>query len=99
MSKEVARDLGAFRAVHDRDTVIPNKIKAALEAMRKIGPEHWEYEVEFIKRAGISNTDLARYRAQFEPYIIDAISVGKSHGAKRIWFADPKVAAKARINE
>jgi hypothetical protein len=99
MTKETARDLGAYRAVHDRDTVIPNKIRAALEAMRKIGPEHWDYEVEFMKRAGISTTDLTRYRAQFEAHIVDVINIGKSHGVKRIWFADPKVASKARINE
>jgi hypothetical protein len=95
MSKAVARTLADFRSVHDRNVVVPNKIKAALAAMLKEGPEHYEYESDLMKRAQISQTDLGEFRDQFAEHIVIAPAVhGKT--ARRVWFASPKVAAKAR---
>lgn len=94
MSK--SRTLSDFRAAHDQNVIIPTKIRAALAAMLKEGPEQWEYELEFLKRAGVSTTQLAQFRDQFEAHVVVA-GTGKS-GGKRVWFADPKIAKKVRDN-
>jgi hypothetical protein len=86
------KTLADFRAVHDKSVVIPNKIKARLAAMLKIGPEEHDYESDFLRAAQVSNTDIGTHRQQFERHIV---SVGGKN-PKRVWFADPKVAAKAR---
>jgi len=95
MAKTKAKTVADWRAVHDKDVVVPQKIQAALEAMLKEGPENWEYSVDFIKLAGISTTDLAKYREQFIKHIVTTPSIhGKS--PRDVWFANPKVAAKIR---
>jgi hypothetical protein len=79
--------------------VIPNKIKAALEKMGKDhGPEHYEYESDFIKLAGIHGGDLSAHRTAFEDFIVDArpIGSGNSRAARRVWFATVKAAKAAR---
>ena len=93
-SKDAARNLNDFRAAHDKNVIVPNKINAALADMLKEGPENWSYEADFIRRAGISQTDMGLFRDQFEEYIVQA---GDSRQAKRVWFADKKVAAKVRL--
>ena len=89
------RTLTDFRAAHDKNVIVPNKIKAALESLKKIGPEHHEYEAEFIKLSGVSQTDMGLFRDQFSEHIVETPA---QHGrsSKRVWFADPKVAAKVR---
>lgn len=82
-----------FRAAHDKNVIIPSKIRAALAAMLKEGPENFEYEADFLRRAGVSNTDIGMFRSQFEKGHI--VEVG-GRKMKRVWFADPKVARKAR---
>lgn len=89
-----AKTLSDFRASHDKNTVVPNKIKAALAAMLKEGPEQYEYETDFMRRAGLSCTDLGQFRPQFENDHV--VNVGTERAPKRVWFADPKVARKAR---
>jgi len=88
-----AKTLADFRSVHDRNVVIPQKINNALVAMFKEGAENWEYEVDFVRRAGISQTDLGQFRAKFEDNIVN---VGSERNPKRVWFADKKAATKAR---
>lgn len=93
--KTVARTVTDFRNAHDRDVIVPRKIKAALETMAKIGPEHHEYEIDFMKLAGISSGEIAKYRAQFEAHIVEAPAAhGKS--VKRVYFGNAKTAAKLR---
>lgn len=88
-----AKSLNDFRAAHDKNVIVPDKIRKALAAMLKEGPENYEYEAEFIRRAGVSQTDMGTFRAQFEDYIVN---VATERAPKRVWFADPKVAKKAR---
>lgn len=85
------KDLAAFRAVHDRNVVVPTKINAGLEALKKSG-DAWEYEGEFMKRAGISQTDVGQFRPQFEAHVVET----KGKSAKRAWFHDVKAAAEMR---
>jgi hypothetical protein len=55
-------------------------------------PENWLYEGEFMKRAGISQTDLGMFRDQFAEHVIET----SGRNAKKVWFASTKVAAKVR---
>lgn len=96
MAQAKARTLAEFRAVHDRNVVIPDKIKAALAELLKIGPEHYEYESEFIKRAAISQSDIGAFREQFADHVLEAKIPGKGSNARRVWFGDKKVAARLR---
>lgn len=97
------RTLSDFRAAHDKDVVIPNKIRAALEAMAKEHAERWCYEGEdpdvgpgILKRTGISTTDLGRYRERFEAHIVVVPGRNGKSQAKRVWFATIKAAEAAR---
>lgn len=93
MPKAVVKNLSDFRSAHDRNVVVPQKINNALVAMFKEGAENWEYEADLVRRAGISQTDLGAFRAKFEDHIVDT---GSAKKPKRVWFADKKVATKAR---
>lgn len=93
MAKPAAKNLADFRASHDPAVVVPNRIKSAIDSLRKDGPEAWEYEKDFLMRAHINAQQVAGYREQFLPHIVAVRSNGVE---KRIWFADPKVASKAR---
>lgn len=103
VKQKAPRTLATFRAAHDRETVITNKIRAALEALAKEeGPEGYAYESNdaegrptMLKRAGISLTDLALYREQFSAYIVELSNNSRDRG-KRVWFATPKAAKAAR---
>jgi hypothetical protein len=95
MAKVQAKTLADFRAAHDKNVIIPNKIRDALAKMAKIHPEQYEYEAEFIKLAGISQTDLGNFRTKFEKHIVVTSAVGGRSG-KRVWFATEKAAKAAR---
>lgn len=89
------KNLADFRAAHDKNVIVPTKIKNALVEMEaEGGAENWDYEPDFIKRAGISITDVNQFRDQFSSHIAEAKSGSKS--VKRAWFVSPKIAAKAR---
>ena len=90
--KASGRTLADWRSVHDPDVVVPAKIRKALDDMRAEGEENWEYENDLMRRAGISTTNLSRYRPQFETHIVE--TTGRN--PKRVWFASPKIAEKAR---
>lgn len=95
------RSVATFRAAHNRNVVIPNKIRAALAKMEADhGPEHYEYESDFIKLAGIGGSDLNGHRDAFVAHIVEAkpIGMGNSRGVRRAWFATVK-AAKAASGE
>lgn len=92
MSKPV-KNLASFRAAHDRSVIVPAKIRAALASLRAAdGEQGWEYEGVFIKRAGISQTDVGAHREQFSDHVVET----KGKGAKRAWFVSVKIATEAR---
>lgn len=86
------KSLADFRAVHDKSVIVPGKIKAALDAMAKDGPDNWEYEADFLRRAGVANSDVGGYREQFKDHVVQ---VGGKQ-PKRVWVATVKAAAKFR---
>lgn len=91
-AKPTAKTLDDFRAAHDRNVIVPTKIRTALKEMLDEGPENWAYEAEFMRRAGISQADMGMFREHFEEHVVE--TSGKN--AKRVWFADAKVASKVR---
>jgi hypothetical protein len=91
-----ARTVTDFRSAHDTNVIVPNKIKMAFEAMLKEGPEQWDYEGDFVKRADISNTQLGAFREQFLDHIVEAAGMSSGRAGRRVWFADAKIAKKIR---
>ena len=91
-TKGPARTLSEFRAAHDPNVMIPQRIRKALADMLKEHPECWAYEQEFLSRAAVSNNLISAYRDEFSEYIVET----RGKNPKRVWFADPKIAAKAR---
>ena len=85
---KLGKSLQDFRAEHDKSYIVPKKIKDALE---KLG-DGWEYEVHFLRLAGLSVTDLAAYRDQFESH---TVLVG-GRNAKRVWVGTAKLATQMR---
>jgi len=97
MSK--ARTGADFAAKHVRSTSVETKIKAVLDKMKAIGPEHWEYETDLTKPPyGVGSRDLADYRDRFAGYwVLTEVQDGEK--PRRVWFGDPKVAARYRMKE
>ncbi len=91
MSSKV-KTIADFRAAHDKNVIVPTKIKAALDSMAKEHPESWLYEQELLKRAGLCTTDLAMFRDQFQDYIVET----SGRVSKRVWFASIASANKIK---
>jgi hypothetical protein len=85
------KDLEMFRAAHDRSFIIPRRIKDALATLG----ESWEYEAEFIKRCGLSQSDFALYRDQFADFFVETANSHRSRG-KRVWAGSKAFATRLR---
>lgn len=81
------RSLQDFRAEHDKDFIVPRKIR---EALKLLGGG-WEYEAQFAKLAGVSLADLGNYRDAFSEHVVPLRRDGK-----RAWAATAAVAARMR---
>jgi hypothetical protein len=99
---KTAKTLDQFRAKYDDTVRVPTQIRAALASLLAEGRDAWEEEGPtadgpgFIKRCGdrVGNTHIAKYRDQFAKHLVKVREKGKND--KWVWFADPKVASKAR---
>lgn len=87
--------LDSFRNQFDKRVIVPNKVRAAFAAMAKDSPEAWLEEADFADKAGVTKEELRPHREEFDTHIVEVKLKGRS-APKRIWFADSKVAAKAR---
>lgn len=85
------KDLEMFRAAHDKSYIVPRRIKEALAALG----DSWEYEAEFIKRCGVSQTDFAAYREQFADFYVETAGSTSGRG-KRVWAGTKTFTAKLR---
>lgn len=96
MAKKTAKTLADFKAEYDPDIRIPAQIRKGLESLLAEGREAWEYDADFIKRCGspISNTNITPYREMFAKHVV--LVKHERKNSKRVWFADVKIAAKAR---
>lgn len=91
------KDKAAFRSQFDPNVIVPNKIRAGLDSLKKSeGADGWEEEIHFLKRCGINAQAVSPHRDSFKAHIVEA----KKPGGRpvNVWFADPKVAAVERKN-
>lgn len=89
-TKAPKKSLDVFRASHDKSIIVPKKIADCFAAMAKAG-DAFEYEGDFVKRAGLSQAELGTFRDQYTAHIVR--TSGKN--AKNVWFHDVKTAAEA----
>jgi hypothetical protein len=86
------KTLADLRARHDRNVVVPNRIRQALEALKKSG-DHYAYEADFQKlvKPPIAQMDIAKFREQFADYWVDLPVIPGATGGnyRRAWFATP----------
>ena len=82
------KTLADFRAVYDKATIIPSRIKAQLKVL---GSGGWCYEVEFAKDAGVSLSDLGNFREAFIDHVVPV-----ERGARRAWAGTPETAKTMR---
>lgn len=90
MDVQKGRNLESFRKTFDKSVIVPDRIRAGLAALG----DSWEYEVDFIKRCGLSTTDFSRFRDQFEDFMVEIRS--GSQRQRRVWAGTKKFAAKLR---
>lgn len=84
-----------FRSLYDPSVVVPSRIKSALDQLAQEGPEQWEYEADFLKRANVTPVQLNSYRDQFAAHYVEAPAQGRRTGI-RVWFGTVKAAKAAR---
>lgn len=94
--KPKAKTLADAKRLHDPDTVIRTKIESRFAEMLKIHPEEWDYEIDFIRGAGISQKNASDYREHYKKHIAVTEKISGERSGKTLWFADPRVAAKFR---
>jgi hypothetical protein len=80
------RSLSEFRNTYDKSTIVPSKLKAAIKAL---GSQGWEYEVQFIRMAGVSPSDVGNFRDEFAEYIVATRD-------RRVWAGSVKTAQQMR---
>jgi hypothetical protein len=90
-SRASGKSLEEFRSAHDKNYIVPKKIE---DALKKLG-DSWEYEIDFMKMAGVSTTDMVTFREQFENHIV-AVKVNGSSHRKNVWAGTVAFAAKLR---
>lgn len=84
---KAGNSLDDFRQKHDKSFIVPTKIK---EALKKLG-NAWMYESDFIRMAGLSQSDFANFR---EPFVDDhALVVERT---KRVWCGSKAMTEKLR---
>jgi hypothetical protein len=83
----VGRSIDEFENVFSSEKIVTDRINSGLE---KLG-DGWEYERDFTKLCGISQTELGRYREQFVDY-----QVKIPRDSKRIWAGTIEAANKMR---
>lgn len=78
-----------IRSKHDLDYIIPQAIEKAIE---KLGEEYSLYELDFCKLAGISTSNIAKYRDQYEEYWCTP----RDSKTTRIWCGSVEMANSVR---
>lgn len=99
------RNIASFKAETDPTVILPNKLRAALDRLKKDGGAE-AYAYEFTDKtgsptmcgmSGISAAHINHYRHQFADHIVLAKQdTGSRRGPKFVWFATPKAATEAR---
>ena len=87
ISDSKVKTLADFKSAHNRDTIVPQRIKKALALLGKGG---WEYELVFSRMASIHLSDLGNFRDQFADYIVEL------KGGRRAWAGSISLAKQMR---
>jgi hypothetical protein len=90
MATKTTKKLADFRAVHDKNFVVPERIKAGLA---RLGKDGWEYEASFIRLCETNVVDFSRFRDQFNEYCVVFKENGKE---RRVWAGSKAAADKMR---
>ena len=77
VTSKKGKSLSEFRTAYDKDIIVPAKIKSAI---KELGRNGWEYEVQFSRNAGVSLSDIATYREQFADYVVTI-----RRDSRRVW--------------
>lgn len=87
ITKPSGRSLAEFKQSYDKNTYVPQKIQSALNDLG----DAWEYEMEFIKRSGVSLVDINIFREMFSRNFVHL-----KRENKRIWCGTESFANKIR---
>lgn len=85
--ERAGRSLTAFKKAHDKDTIIPEKIRLALKELGN----SWLYESEFVRSAGVSYTDMNTYREMFDEHVVFI-----REDKKRVWAGTKALASQLK---
>lgn len=91
MTKPKGKTIDDLRALHDKNVVIPNRIRDGLAKVVASGDE-WLYESDFLKLTGISVTDIAKFREEFTDFWSEVPAAAGKNTIRRVWFATKKAA-------
>lgn len=92
LPKKAAKTFASFREAHDKNFIVPQKIRQGLTALGKDG---WEYETDFIRACGLRITDFQAFSGEFEDFIVN-LPASNSSRARRVWAGSKALAAKMR---
>lgn len=89
------KTLDDLRALHDKNVLVPNKIRAGIAALLKSGDEY-AYDEDFRRLAGLAPVDLKEYREEFAEYWVTLPATNGKRDARKVWFATVSLAKKWR---
>jgi hypothetical protein len=86
--KPKGKTIADLQAAHDKNVIIPNRIRAALDALLS-SDDAWAYEIDFMKlsKPPLGSQDISKYREQFAEYWAEMPSVNGKSQIRRVWFA------------
>lgn len=76
------RSIAEFRAQYDLETIVPQRVGAALKALGST----WLYEAEFVKAAGVTTAQLSMFRDRYAAHIVNV------KDSRRVWVGSAAVA-------
>lgn len=89
-AKPVGKTSAEFLKTYDKSTIVPAKIREALDKLGK----SWLSDLDFMRMAGVSPTDMTHFCDEFEEYVVVVTENGRK--GRRIWFGDKTLAAEMR---
>lgn len=88
-AKASGKSLAEFSAAYNKDEIVPKKIR---DGLKQLG-NGWEYELDFMRRCSISQTDMGRFRPEFEDDFV--VNTGGKN-PKRVWAGTKELADQMR---
>jgi 7-cyano-7-deazaguanine synthase in queuosine biosynthesis len=84
--KVPVRSMSEFRQTYDLETIVPQRVNAALKELAG----GWLYVVEFAKLAGVTTTQLSAFRDRYAKHIVAV------KDSRRVWVVRPALAEEMR---